>query len=60
MLAWIDDHTPLPPAGTALGPGSDAPGLVAAGGSVHPARLLASGYAFRHPEVEGALRQCLA
>ena len=39
MLAWIDDHTPLPPAGTALGPGSDAPGLVAAGGSVHPARL---------------------
>lgn len=39
MLTWIDDHTPLPPAHRALGPGTDAPGLVAAGGRVTPARL---------------------
>ena len=39
MLHWIDDSSPLPPASTALGPDSDAPGLVAAGGTVHPARL---------------------
>ena len=38
-LTWIDDDTPLPAACDALGPDSDAPGLVAAGGSVHPARL---------------------
>ncbi len=39
MLAWIDDDTPLPPTSGALGPGSDAPGLVAAGGRVTPRRL---------------------
>ncbi|MDP1647057.1 MAG: leucyl/phenylalanyl-tRNA--protein transferase [Rubrivivax sp.] len=39
MLTWIDDTTPLPPARLALGPDSDAPGLVAAGGHVTPARL---------------------
>jgi len=39
MLCWIDDETPLPAAGSALGPGSDAPGLVAAGSRVTPARL---------------------
>ncbi len=39
MLSWIDDDTPLPPAGSALGPASDAPGLVAAGGSLNVARL---------------------
>ena len=39
MLSWIDDSTPLPPGRLALGPESDAPGLVAAGGSVNPARL---------------------
>jgi leucyl/phenylalanyl-tRNA--protein transferase len=39
MLSWIDDDTPLPPAHNALGPESDAPGLVAAGGTVTPARL---------------------
>lgn len=39
MLSWIDDSTPLPPASTALGPDSDAPGLVAAGGRVTPRRL---------------------
>ena len=39
MLSWIDDDTPLPAAHYALGADSDAPGLVAAGGSVTPARL---------------------
>jgi leucyl/phenylalanyl-tRNA--protein transferase len=39
LLNWIDDSTPLPPARLALGADSDAPGLVAAGGSVTPARL---------------------
>lgn len=38
-LTWIDDHTPLPPTRRALGPGSEAPGLLAAGGRVTPARL---------------------
>jgi leucyl/phenylalanyl-tRNA--protein transferase len=39
MLSWIDDSLPLPPANTALGPDSEAPGLVAAGGRVTPRRL---------------------
>ena len=39
MLHWIDDSTPLPPPRLALGPDSDAPGLLAAGGSVTPERL---------------------
>ena len=39
MLSWIDDTLPMPPAHTALGPDSDAPGLVAAGGRVTPRRL---------------------
>ncbi len=39
MLSWIDDTTPLPPAAAALGPDTDAPGLVAAGGRITPARL---------------------
>ena len=38
-IAWIDDETPLPPARRALGPDSEAPGLVAAGGRVTPERL---------------------
>lgn len=38
-LTWIDDGGPLPPARQALGEDSDAPGLVAAGGQVTPARL---------------------
>ncbi len=40
MLHWIDDNTPLPPPRLALGPDSDAPGLLAAGGSVTPDRLV--------------------
>jgi leucyl/phenylalanyl-tRNA---protein transferase len=39
MLNWIDETTPLPPTSAALGPDSDAPGLVAAGGQVTPSRL---------------------
>ncbi len=39
MLQWIDEGVPLPPAASALGPDSDAPGLVAAGGRVTPERL---------------------
>jgi leucyl/phenylalanyl-tRNA---protein transferase len=39
-LIWIDDDdTPLPPTRLALGPGSDAPGLLAAGGRLTPKRL---------------------
>ena len=38
-LIWIDDDTPLPPTSKALGPASEAPGLLAAGGSVTPQRL---------------------
>jgi len=45
-LIWIDDDdTPLPPTRLALGPQSDAPGLLAAGGRVTPARLE---QAYRH------------
>jgi leucyl/phenylalanyl-tRNA--protein transferase len=39
MLNWIDDETPLPPSALALGQDSDAPGLLAAGGRITPARL---------------------
>jgi len=39
MLTWIDDATALPPSRLALGPDSEAPGLVAAGGRVTPERL---------------------
>ncbi len=38
-LTWIDEHSPLPPTQRALGPGSQAPGLLAAGGRVTPQRL---------------------
>ena len=39
LLRWIDDTQPLPHASVALGPGTEAPGLVAAGGRVTPRRL---------------------
>jgi leucyl/phenylalanyl-tRNA---protein transferase len=39
MLHWIDDDEPLPPTRLALGPDSDAPGLLAAGGKLTPQRL---------------------
>ncbi len=39
-VAWLDDDaTPLPPTSTALGPASAAPGLLAVGGRLTPARL---------------------
>jgi leucyl/phenylalanyl-tRNA--protein transferase len=38
-MIWIDDHDPLPPTRLALGPDSDAPGLLAVGAHVTPARL---------------------
>jgi leucyl/phenylalanyl-tRNA---protein transferase len=38
-LIWIDDDAPLPPTRLALGPDSDAPGLLAAGGRLTPQRL---------------------
>jgi leucyl/phenylalanyl-tRNA--protein transferase len=39
LLSWIDDDEPLPPTQLALGADSDAPGLLAAGGSLTPQRL---------------------
>jgi leucyl/phenylalanyl-tRNA--protein transferase len=39
MLVWINDDQALPPTRLALGPGSEAPGLLAAGGRVTPERL---------------------
>lgn len=39
MVAWLDDTTALPPTSQALPVGSEAPGLLAAGGGLHPARL---------------------
>ena len=38
-LIWIADDEPLPPSRLALGPGSEAPGLLCAGASVTPQRL---------------------
>lgn len=40
MIAWLDhEQQPLPPVSQALGPGSEAPGLLAAGGALSPRRL---------------------
>lgn len=43
MIAWLpedaDDRTPFPPTHAALGPHSEAPGLLAAGGYLTPWRL---------------------
>jgi leucyl/phenylalanyl-tRNA--protein transferase len=38
-LTWIDDTAPLPATRRALGPGSDAPGLLCAGGRLSTQRL---------------------
>ena len=38
-LTWIDDTAPLPATRRALGPDSDAPGLLAAGGRLSTQRL---------------------
>lgn len=42
MLRWIDDAAPLPPTALAWAEGSEAPGLLAAGGSLTPQRLEAA------------------
>jgi leucyl/phenylalanyl-tRNA---protein transferase len=39
QLHWIDGDAPLPPTSQALGPGSSAPGLLAAGGLLTGTRL---------------------
>jgi leucyl/phenylalanyl-tRNA---protein transferase len=39
MLSWLEDDTPLPPTRRALGPDSEAPGLLAAGGRIDVPRL---------------------
>ncbi|MEN9418945.1 MAG: leucyl/phenylalanyl-tRNA--protein transferase [Pseudomonadota bacterium] len=39
MIPWLDEDTPLPPTARALPADSDAPGLLAAGGGLAPARL---------------------
>jgi len=44
-VPWLDDDTPLPPTSRALGPGSPAPGLLAAGGRLRVERLRE---AYRH------------
>lgn len=41
-LTWLTGNRPFPPTALALGPDSDAPGLLAAGGDLSPARLLAA------------------
>jgi leucyl/phenylalanyl-tRNA--protein transferase len=38
-ITWIDESQPLPRTSRALGPGSAAPGLLAAGGTLTPQRL---------------------
>lgn len=43
MIAWLDhDDSPFPPSSQALGPDSDAPGLLAAGGRLSVERLEAA------------------
>ncbi|WAC71155.1 leucyl/phenylalanyl-tRNA--protein transferase [Roseateles sp. SL47] len=43
MIPWLDDDSlEFPPTRRALGPRSDAPGLLAAGGDLRPARLRAA------------------
>jgi leucyl/phenylalanyl-tRNA---protein transferase len=40
VIDWLrDEHQPLPPTAQALGAGSEAPGLLAAGGELTPRRL---------------------
>lgn len=40
MITWLDPHDPFPPVERALGPASDAPGLLAASRDLTPQRLL--------------------
>jgi NAD dependent epimerase/dehydratase family enzyme len=50
---------PLPAFAARLALGEMADALLLASTKVHPARLLASGYTFRHPVLERALRHLL-
>ncbi len=50
---------PIPAFAARLALGEMADGLLLASTRVQPARLAASGYAFRYPELEGALRHVL-
>ncbi len=50
---------PLPGFAARLALGEMADALLLSSTRVEPARLLASGYTFRQPELEGALRHCL-
>ncbi len=45
QLPWLHGDTPFPPTSRALGPDTDAPGLLAAGGDLSPQRLVD---AYRH------------
>ena len=51
---------PLPAFAAKLALGEMAEELLLASARVEPARLLASGYKFRHPELEAALRHVLS
>ena len=43
MIDWLDeDSLDFPPSSRAFGPGTDAPGLLAAGGTLTPQRLAAA------------------
>ncbi len=42
MIAWLDPNDPFPPVEQALGPASEAPGLLAASRDLSPERLLAA------------------
>lgn len=42
MIPWLEPDTPFPDTATALGPETDAPGLLAAGADLSPARLQAA------------------
>ncbi len=50
---------PAPAFAVRLALGEMADGLLLASARVEPGRLLLSGYRFRHPELEGALRDLL-
>jgi len=42
MIPWLEPDTPFPDTAAALGPDTDAPGLLAAGADLSPARLQAA------------------
>lgn len=50
---------PMPAVAARLALGEMADALLLASARVEPAQLLASGYVFRHPDLESALRHCL-